>query len=442
MSQESKKIDYKSSVVTKKSCSITIDVEVSADIAAKEIEAAYGLIQKQAKIDGFRHGKAPISVVKEKFSKEAKDRAVENVVKATVFDALTKENFTPIDFPVVDEFDYELGQVFKYRFSAECHPVVEIKDYKEIPVKKEIFKVTDKSLAQSLDALRDRNAKLVPSKTGVVKEDSFVSVDYDAFDKDGNAIPSINAKNHLLDLGSQDTVKGFQKALKGAKIGDEEDAKVEYPADYPNKTLAGKTVTFKTKVVEIKEKELPELNDDFAKDLGAENLEDLKKKVTEAVEAEEKRRQDIDVEKQVMDYLLSKNKFDVPKTLVDGQKQTLVERMAQYMKNQGAPQEYINKQAELGDKKFEEEAERTVRLSYILNAIYAKENLTVTDADFETAKQKMKDENPQRAAAVDKYFAEKKENIGISIKEEKLFKFLLDNAKIKEEVKDMPLKKD
>jgi len=442
MAQEAKKIDFKSAVANKKLCSITIDVEVSPETAAKEIESAYGLIQKQAKLDGFRQGKTPIEVIKEKFSKEAKDRAVENIVKATVFDALSKENFTPIDFPVVDEFDYELGQVFKYRFTAECHPVIEVKDYKEIPVKKEIFKVTEESLTQSLDALRDRNAKLAPSKTGVVKEDSFVSVDYDAFDKNGKAVEGITAKNHLLDLGSQDTVKGFQKALKGAKIGDEKDAKVEYPTDYPNKTLAGQTITFKTKVIEIKEKELPELNDDFAKDLGAENLEDLKKKVAEAIGSEEKRRQEMDVEKQVMDHLLSKNKFEVPKSLVDGQKQTLVERMSNYMKEQGAPEEYIKKQAELGDKKFEEEAERTVRLSYILNAIFAKESLAVTDADVDAEKKKMLEANPQREAAVNKYFDEKKDSIMISLKEEKLFKFLLDSAKISEEVKDMPLKKD
>ena len=177
----------------------------------------------------------------------------------------------------------------------------------------------------------------------------------------------------MLDLGSENTVKGFQKALKGAKVGEEKNAVVEYPADYPNKTLAGKKITFKTKVIEIKEKELPELNDDFAKDMGTENLEDLKSKVKEAIEAEEKRRQDSDIEKQIVEYLIEKNKFEVPQSLVEHQRENLINRMREYMQNQGAPKEFIDKQAEQGQEKFKEEAEKNVRLSYILNSIYTRE---------------------------------------------------------------------
>ncbi|MCL2390894.1 MAG: trigger factor [Endomicrobia bacterium] len=442
MAQENGKIDFKSSVADKKLCSITIDIEVSSEIAGKEIDSAFNQLQQQARLDGFRQGKAPMNLIKDKYAKEAKDKAIENIVKNTVFDALAKENFVPIDFPIVDEFEYEIGQALKYRFTAECHPKIEVKNYKGISVRKEIFKVTDKSLGQTLDALRDRNAKLVPSSTGIATEKSFVSVDYDAFDDKGVVLPEITAKNHMLDLSSENTLKGFAKALKGAKAGDEKDAKVEYPSDYPNKTLAGKTITFKTKVIEIKEKELPELNDDFAKDMGTENLEDLKNKVKESVETEEKRRQDMDAEKQVVEYLVEKNKFEVPQSLVVQQKEHLIERMKNYFKNQGMPKEFIEKQVETGENKFKDEAEKNVRLSYILNTIYTNENLAVTDADLEAEKNKMKESNPGRTEAVDKYFAEKKENIMLSLKETKLFKFLLDNAKIKEEVKEMPLKKE
>ncbi|MCL2144420.1 MAG: trigger factor [Endomicrobia bacterium] len=439
MQQESKKIDFKSTVVDKKACSITLDIEVSPETAQNEVNAAFESLQRQARLDGFRQGKAPINMVKEKFSHEAKDKVVENIIKGTVFDALSKEKFLPMEFPAIENVEFEIGQALKYRFTAECHPSFDIKDYKGIPIKKEIFKVTDASLNQSLDALRERNAKLVPSEKGIVGGGSFVCVDYEAFDKD-IALPDVTAKNHMLDLGSENTVKGFKEALKGAKTGDEKDAKIEYPADYPNKALAGKTITFKTKVLEIKEKELPALNDDFAKDMGTENLEDLKSKVKEAVESEEKRRQDMEVEKQVVEYLVDKNKFDVPRSLVAHQREKLIERMKEYMQKQGAPKDYIEKQAELGREKFKEEAEKNVRLSYILNTIYSNEKLEVTDHDLEEEKNKMKASNSGRDEAVEKYFAEHKANISLSLKETKLFKFLLDNANIKEEVKDMPLK--
>jgi trigger factor len=183
-------------------------------------------------------------------------------------------------------------------------------------------------------------------------------------------------------------------------------------------------------VIGIKEKELPDLNDDFAKDVGTENLEDLKTKVKETVEAEEKYRQDIDIEKQIIEYLLEKNKFEVPQSLVAKNKESLVEKMKNYMKKQGASEECVEKQVELRQEKIREEAEKKIRLSYILSAIFKNENLVVTDADIEEEKSKMKTSNPGRESAIDKYFTEKKENIMLSLKEKKLFGFLLTSANI------------
>ncbi|MDR0820119.1 MAG: trigger factor [Endomicrobium sp.] len=442
MSRENKMIDFKSAVVGENLCSITMDVEVSENIAADEIESAFSRVQQQAKIDGFRHGKVPMNIIKQKFAGEAKNQAVESIIKKTVLDALKKEEFVPIGFPVIEEFDYELGQTLKYRFTAERHPKIEVKDYKGIPLKKEIFKITYKSLEQNLEVLRERNAKLVPSKSNKVTEKSFVSVDYDVFDADDKELSEIKAKNYIIDLNSENTVKEFKKALKGLKIGNKRDIKIEYPSDYSSEILAGKTVTFKIKVVEIKEKEVPDLNDDFAKDMGTENLEDLKTKVKETVEAEEKHRQDMDIEKQIIEYLLEKNKFEVPQSLVVENKESLVEKMKNYMKRQGASEEYVEKQIELGQEKFREEAEKKTRFSYILNAIFKDENLAVSDADIEEEKSKMKTSNPGRESAVDKYFAEKKENIILSLKEQRLFGFLLASANVETEEKDMLLKKD
>jgi trigger factor len=435
-------IDFKSAVVDEKLCSIVMDVEVSENIVADEIESAFSRIQQQAKIAGFRRGKAPMDIIKQKFAGEAKDRAVESIIKKATLAALKKEEFVPIGFPVIEEFNYRLGQTLKYRFSAECHPKFEVKDYNGIPLKKEVFKITDKSLEQSLEALREKYAKLVLSKSDKVADKSFVSVDYDAFDADGNELSEIKAKNYIVDLNSENTVKEFKEALIGLKTGDKRDAKIEYLSNYPSEILAGKTVTFKIRVVEIKEKELPDLNNDFAKDMGTENLEDLKTKVKEIVESEEKRRQDIDIEKQIIEYLLEKNKFEVPESLVAESEKLLVEKMKNYMKGQGASEEYVEKQIGLGQKKFREEAEKKIRLFYILNSIFKNENLTITDADIEEEKSKMKASNPGRESAVDKCFEEKKENIMLFLKEQKLFGFLLASASIETKEKDMLLKKD
>jgi trigger factor len=198
MGKPTKAIDFKSFLINKKPCSISMEVEVPESVVLKEIESAFCQIQKHVKINGFRQGKVPMKVVKKKFAQEAKDRAMEAAIRGSVMNALDKESFVPFDFPVVDKLNYEIGQNLKYRFSAESHPKVGVKDYKNIPVKKEIFKVTDKSLGQSLDTIREKNARLVPSKTGIVSEKSLVLVDYDAFDADGKALSEISAKEICL----------------------------------------------------------------------------------------------------------------------------------------------------------------------------------------------------------------------------------------------------
>jgi trigger factor len=352
---------------------------------------------------------------------------------------LEKENFAPIDMPVITNIEYEFGQTLKYSFKAECQPEVKVKDYKDIKIKKEKYKVTDANINKNIDVLLDRNAKLIVSKTGEVKKDSFVIVSYEGF-CDGKAVEKIKAKEHMIDLGAENTLKGFKDGLKGAKKGDTKDIEIEYPKDYLNKELAGKKVVFKTTVEEIKEKELPELNDDFAKDMGLENLDDLKKKIKESLESEETRRQNGEVEKQIVEHLLDKNKFDVPESIVSQQKKYLIKRMSDYMKSQGANEEFIAKQVEASDKKYGEEAEKNVRLSYILNGICVDEKIEVSDKELDDEKQKMLDSNPTRKEDVENYFKENKANIAASLKEEKIFKFLVDNAKVSESEKDMPVK--
>lgn len=433
------KYEFKSTVVEKKPCSISMEVQIEPSQTDIELKKVYEEIQKNAKISGFRVGKVPMDLVKKNYSDVAKEKLIENMIRRTAFSALEKENFAPIDMPVITNIEYEFGQVLKYSFNAECQPEVKVKDYKEIKIKKEKYKVTDANIKASIDVLLDRNAKLVVSKTGEVKKDSFVIVNYEGF-IDGKPVEKIKAKEHMIDLGAENTLKGFKDGLVKAKKGETKDIEIEYPADYVNKDLAGKKVIFKTTIEEVKEKELPELNDDFAKDMGLENLDDLKKKIKESLESEETRRQNGEVEKQIVEHLLDKNKFDVPKSIVLQQKKYLIKRMSDYMKRQGANEEFIAKQVEASNKKYEEEAEKNVRLSYILNGVCIDEKIEVSDKDLDNEKQKMLDSNPTRKEDVENYFKENKANITASLKEDKIFKFLLDNAKITETEKDMPMK--
>jgi len=432
------KCEFQSKVLEKKPCALVMEIEIPKSETDTELENIYQSIQATAKVPGFRAGKVPMDLVKKEYTGIAREKLVENMIKKTVFSALEKENFSPIDMPSVKDINFEDGKNLKYVFEAECHPEITVKNYKGIDIKKEKLRVTDSNIDQNISIMLDRNAKLAVSEDGIVKKDSFVIVNYEGY-YNGEEIKEIKANDYMLDIGAENTLAGF-KELIGAKKGDTKDISIEYPSDYPNKTLAGKKVIFKTTVVEIKNKQLPELNDDFAKDMGLENLEDLKKKLKETLEQEEIKRQNAETERQIVEHLLNHNKFEVPSAMIAQQKEYLIKRMSEYMKNQGAPGDYVAKQIESNQEKYNDEAEKNVRLSYILNSIYTTEKLEVSEQDLEAEKQKMFDSNPTRKDEVEKYFKEHKNNISASMKEEKLFKFLTDNAKVTESEKDMPVK--
>ncbi|MDD2524562.1 MAG: trigger factor, partial [Endomicrobiaceae bacterium] len=424
--------------VEKKPCAIVMEVEVAPAQTDIELSNVCQAIRATAKVAGFRAGKVPMDLVKKTYPDAARERLIEEVIKKTVFSALEKENFAPIDMPVINTVDYEFGQTLKYVFKAECQPEIKAQDYKGININKEEFKIGDTNINENIKMMLDRNAKLIISKDETVKQDSFVIVNYEGF-CDGVAVENIKAKDHMLDLSAENTLKGFKDALVNAKKGDTKDVEIEYPADYTNKVLAGKKVVFKTTIVELKEKQLPELNDDFAKDMGLENLEDLKIKIKESMEQEEKRRQESEVERQIVEHLLEKNKFEVPESIVAQQKEYLIKRMSDYMKKQGADDEFIAKQVEFSKDKYLEEANKNVRLSYILNSIYSEEKLEVTDQEIEAEKQKILDSNQARKEEVEKYFTEYKANISASLKEKKIFDFIINNSKITKTEKDMPI---
>ncbi|MDR1511522.1 MAG: trigger factor [Endomicrobium sp.] len=433
-----KQIDFKHRIINKRLCSVSVEVEVSGDTIANEVSSVFSQIQRQTKINGFRQGKIPRNIVEKKFADKSKNKAINNVINKTILSIIEKEKFDMLGFPMIDELNCDFERNLKYRFTIECHPKIDVENYKNIPIKKEIFEISDESLNRSIDILREKNARLVPSKSGEVDRSSFVFVSYDAFNPDGKIIPEIATKSYMLDLSSESTHEEFKKVLENSKIGDERSAKIEYREDYPNKTLAGKTIVFKIKIIEVKEKELPELNDDFAKDLGSEDIKDLKMKVKKYIESEKKIRQNADVKKQIVEYLLN-NKFEVPQSLVASQKKSLIEKMKKNLESQGIYKEYVQKQIKFENGKLKEEAEKNVRLFYILNVICKNENLAVTDSDFEVEKNRIKDLNPGRKSVIDKYFLEKKDNILLSLKEKKLFNFLISNAKIEIVEKRMPL---
>lgn len=426
--------NMKVNVVDTQQCSVTLNIEVPNLEVRQELEKVYLDIQKSAQVPGFRAGKAPMDMIKKNFTSTARERVVENLVNRAVFKALKDQGVEPVSYPVIDELKFDFDKPLSFKVKAERHPKVELKDYKGIKIKKEVKPVTDAKVKETLDGLRERNARLEESKSETVTEKNILLIDYDAFDN-GTPVPELNAKNQLVDFSAGQLIAGFKEGLIGAKKGDVREIKVKLPGTYPKKELCNKEITFKAKINEVKEKVLPNLDDELAKDFGHASLKELEGKIRESLEHEEKHRQEQEMQKQVLDHLLDANKFQVPEALVQEELEYITQRMERYARQQGMPEAAWKKNLEQYRDKYRSEAERNVKISYILAEIAKAEKIEITEDDLKQELQKLKEMNKGREADVEKYYAENRNTIASHMKEDRIYKVLFDNAKVKEETK-------
>lgn len=426
--------NMKVNVVDTQQCSVTLNIEVPNLEVRQELEKVYLDIQKSAQVPGFRAGKAPMDMIKKNFTSTARERVVENLVNRAVFKALKDQGVEPVSYPVIDELKFDFDKPLSFKVKAERHPKVELKDYKGIKIKKEVKPVTDAKVKETLDGLRERNARLEESKSETVTEKNILLIDYDAFDN-GTPVPELNAKNQLVDFSAGQLIAGFKEGLIGAKKGDVREIKVKLPGTYPKKELCDKEITFKAKINEVKEKVLPNLDDELAKDFGHASLKELEGKIRESLEHEEKHRQEQEMQKQVLDHLLDANKFQVPEALVQEELEYITQRMERYARQQGMPEAAWKKNLEQYRDKYRSEAERNVKISYILAEIAKAEKIEITEDDLKQELQKLKEMNKGREADVEKYYAENRNTIASHLKEDRIYKVLFDNAKVKEETK-------
>jgi trigger factor len=387
-----------------------LDIEIPFAEVSATTERIYEQIRKNAQIPGFRAGKAPLDMIKKNYQAACREKVVDDLLQRSIMPVFKKQGIEPVAFPSVDNVNFDFDRPFSYKMTVEQHPTVKVKDYKGIKVTKEIHPVTEKNVNEAIDALRERNARLADSAATAATEKHLLLTDYTAT-CEGQEIKDLKAANQLIDLNVGQMMPGLKEGLLGMAKGSTKDISVAFPPDHPNKKLAGKNVIFNVTVKEIKEKILPELNDEFAKDMGLGALGELQAKVKESLEAEEARRQKHGIEKQLIDSLLESNKFEVPNSLIEDQLGRLMKNAEDYFKEHGLPETAYKKKIEEEKDKYKIEAERNVRLSYIFNAIIDEEKLAVTDADLAAENQKILSGNAGKEKEVEKYIKENSEKI-------------------------------
>lgn len=425
--------EVKVKVNSEKDCVQTVSVELPAAKVKEEIEAAFLKVQSQAKIPGFRPGKSPIELVKKNFKESAYAQAQDSLLQVGVSEAFKAKKIHAVQSPVIQSMQFDPEKSFQFEFKVEVAPQVKLGGYKGLKLNKTVKTISDADVEKALKNIADMNAHLVESKSEVLEKTHFAVIDYEGFIGD-KPIEGAKAENFLMDLSAPQAIAGLSDGLVGSKVNEERSISVKFPEDSPAKELAGKEASFKVKLKVIKEKKVPSLDDEFAKDLGLASLEDMKSKIKANLENEQTNSSRRDIEKQISDKLVEEHEFAVPPTMLEDQVKHSVEGQKDKMLKQGIP---LAEQVKFFEGKMPEirkAAEMDLRLAYVLNAIAEAEKITVTEEDVQSRIDEIlsKTEANQKEMVANALKGGYNERLRSELRETKIYDFIISQAKVKE----------
>lgn len=365
-----------------------IKIEIKGDEWAKKLDDAFKKEVKKVKIDGFRQGKAPRNIYEKKYGKASLVvTAVDDSMNEAYQEALKKFNDMPIVQPTVEiEKADNDGVIYKFTFTTK--PEVKINKYTDLGVKKDVVKVTKKDVDNEIENLKKQYADL-QVKDGAIENGDTAIIDFEGF-MDGKAFEGGKAENYSLEIGSNSFIPGFEDALIGLKSGDEKDIDLTFPKDYHAEDLKGKPVTFKVKVHEVKTKVYPELDEEFFKDLGLNDVktkEDLEKTIKKAMTDQKEYEAENKYVDELFDALLKETKVEIPHELVHEEIDRMVKDYEERLKMQGLTLEqfykFTNSNEDALKDQMHEEAEKRVKLRFAIDEIINLEKIDATDGEAE-----------------------------------------------------------
>lgn len=424
--------EMKSELTRAEACTVNVLFTIPRETVKKRIDALFGQIQKSATLPGFRQGKVPPDLVRKNFADIARNDFLQKIIPEAVDKVCREHNLFIVGETEIDALDFDFDKDLTFKATFEVKPEVHLKEYKNIKVKKEKVEITEDSVQKVLENLRERAAQLVVAEHDALIEGDYAVVDYELF-HDGKSVADGKSQNQVLIVEKDKLLPGLAEKLVGMKKNDEKEVALKMPEDFAKKELAGKEVTFKVLVKEIKEKKLPELNDDFVKELGEKiTLAELRERIKKNVQDEEESRVRKQMEEQIIDHLVKEHEIPLPKILVERQVEYLIERAKQMVVQQGKTPEGLGLTDEIITAKVKPDAERHVKTYLLLEAIAKQENLNVTEEEINKEIQKVVEQTKQAEEVVRGYFAKNISKITSHMEEDKVFSFLLANAKIQE----------
>ncbi len=410
---------------------VSFEFKVSAEEFEAAIQKAYKKNVGKINIQGFRKGKAPRAIIERYYGKEVFYEDAVNIVLPDAYDkAIEEQNIEAVAQPEIDVKDIsaETGVVFTAKVAVK--PEFELGQYKGVKVKKVTHKTTEKEINAELDRLRARNARMVTVEDRAAQKDDTVVIDYEGF-TGGVAFDGGKGEGYELTLGSGQFIPGFEDQLIGANAGDDVTVNVTFPTEYHSKDLAGKDAEFKVKVHAIKMQELPELDDEFAKDVSEfDTFAELKEDVTKKLKEANKNRAKQEFENNVLEAVAEATTIDIPQAMIDTNVENSIRDFAMQMQYQGIDlNQYMQMTGMTIDAlkaQFLPDAEKKVKMSLILEKVAKVENIEVSDDEVEAEYKNIAEVNKMKLDDVKKYL--KAEDLKENKLVEKTVNFLVDNA--------------
>ncbi len=395
-------------------------------------ENIYQELKKSAKIKGFRPGKVPKSVIQAYYRDYIDDELKRKMVEETMEKALAEADVKPVSEPRIEFLEEDAR--YGYKMECETVPEFELPVYEGIEVEAEKVKVTDEDIAARLDSMRQMHMELIDKAEGQAAEKGdTVVIRYEAF-YEGKQVSGVKADAYPVDLSSADLMPEFENLVTGMKAGDEKEGEINFPADYPDKDIAGKTLLFKVLAKEVKVKKLPELGDDFAKDVGFEDMAKLQSEVAKEMEKAKETQRKNAIAEQIGNFLLTNTDVPAPARLLAKRVEMLVQEARSRMKTgalSGEAEQSFNAALQ---KEYEPEAEKRIKMGMILDKIADREGLRVEDSEAEGRLKQIAEET-KRAYDYIKDFYRKydlESNLRENMLQEKTINLLMEKATIKE----------
>ena len=386
---------------TKDSTKREIAVEIPATEVTRETEALIQKYQKLARLPGFRKGHVPASIIRQRFAEDIKTDVVESLVPRYFRQEAEKQGLIPVSQPRVTDLHIHEGEPLRFKASFEVLPEVKVENYKELRADKPEIAVTDEEIQQAVNDLREQHATFTAIEGRPLGDGDYAQVSLDGKPKSGEGQP-VHMDEVLVEIGGKNTMPEFTEHLRGASSGDEEGFEVKYPEDSSDKRLAGQTFDYTVKVLSLKQKNLPELNDDFAKELGEfSNIDELKKRIRENMEAERKHTAEHQAKDKLVAELVKRNDFDVPEAMVDRQIDVRLERGLRALAAQGMRPEDMKKmdlnRLRAGQR---DQAVQEVKASLLLDKIANLEKIEVGDDEINQEIEALATQTKQTSEAV------------------------------------------